>query len=103
VRNAYHDGEALYVSNEETAEAIDLSTGGVRGKTKVGREPEEVTVHRNGKVVFVTSEGDNEVTVVDTKSLAVVAHVPTVARPRSVVLTKDGATGGTPRSLLNFA
>src|SRR5262249_10199663 len=47
----------------------------------------------DGKIVFVTSEQDNEVTAVDTSSLAVVAHIPTGARPRSVVVTRDGVTG----------
>ena len=40
------DGRTLYLSNEETAEmsALDLASGTIRGKVKVGEEPEGVTV-----------------------------------------------------------
>ncbi len=48
------DGKTLYVSNEETAEmsVLDLSSGEIRAKVSVGREPEGVTVRpgREGRL-----------------------------------------------------
>lgn len=89
------DGNTIYVSNEETAEmsVLDLATGAIRSRVKVGAEPEGVTVRPDGKVVYVTCEEDSEVVAVDVATLKVVARMKTGARPRSVVFTPDGATG----------
>ena len=57
----------------------------------VGKEPEGVAIHPGGKVVYVTNEGDNSVTVLDADTGAQVATIATGGRPRSVVFTADGA------------
>ena len=69
-----------------------MTTGTIRERVKVGEEPEGVTVRPDGREVYVTCEGDNEVVAVDTATLKVVGRMKTGARPRSVVFTKDGAT-----------
>ena len=58
----------------------------------VGREPEGVTVRQDGKVVYVTCEGEGEVVANDTETLKVISRMHTELRPRSVVFTKDGST-----------
>jgi YVTN family beta-propeller protein len=52
-----------------------------------------VTIRPDGKVVYVTSEQDNEVAAIDIGTLAVLAHIPAGQRPRSIVFSKDGKTG----------
>src|SRR5690606_7159914 len=76
------DGRTLYISNEETAEmtALDLETGEFKGVVKVGEEPEGVGVRPDGEVVYVTCEETNEVVAVDTRSLEVIARMPTGGR-----------------------
>ena len=71
---------------------LDVTTGTIRERVKVGEEPEGVTVSPDGREVYVTCEGDNEVVAVDTTTLKVVGRMKTAARPRSIVFTKDGAT-----------
>ena len=51
--------------------ALDLASGTIGGKVKVGGEPEGVTVRPDGLVVYVTCEEDNEVYAVDSRSLKV--------------------------------
>ena len=56
------------MSNEDAAEmsALDLESGTVKARVKVGEEPEGVTTRPDGRVVYVTCEGTNEVVGVDT-------------------------------------
>ena len=46
----------------------------------------------DGKVVYITCEGDGEVVAIDTATLKVISHMHTDLRPRSVVFTRDGST-----------
>jgi YVTN family beta-propeller protein len=64
----------LFISNEETAEVtvLDVSTGKVTRMVPVGREPEGVTVRPEGKVVYVTCEGEGEVVAIDAETLKVI-------------------------------
>ena len=83
------------MSNEDAAEVsvLDLAAGKVTRKIAVGGEPEGVTLRPDGKMVYVTSEQDNQVVAIDTKKLAVVARIPTGPRPRAIVFSRDGKTG----------
>ena len=71
---------------------LDLASGNVTHRVKVGEEPEGVTVRPDGREVYVTSEGDNAVFAIDTTSFAVVAKMRHAARPRAVAFTPDGTT-----------
>jgi YVTN family beta-propeller protein len=86
------DGRALYVSNEETAEAsrVEIATASVTHRVPVGGEPEGVTLHPSGRTVYVTSERDDRVTVIDTTTQRVLTEFSVGRRPRSVVFTRDG-------------
>jgi YVTN family beta-propeller protein len=90
-----HDGNSLYISNEETAELsrLDLAQRKIARTVLVGGEPEGVTVRPDGKVVYVTSEAEGIVAAVDVKTFSVLSRIPTGARPRAIVFTSDGATG----------
>ena len=72
---------------------LDLAAGKVTQKIAVGGEPEGVTLRPDGKVVYVTSEQDNQVVAIDTKKLAVVARIPTGPRPRAIAFSRDSKTG----------
>ena len=71
---------------------LDLASGEVTQRVKVGEEPEGVTVRPDGRVVYVSCEGDNEVVAIDTTTYKVVGRLKTAARPRSIVFTPDGGT-----------
>ena len=68
------------------------ASGEVTQRVKVGEEPEGVTVRPDGRVVYVSCEGENEVVAIDTTTYKVVGRLKTAARPRSIVFTPDGAT-----------
>ena len=71
---------------------LDLASGKVTTRVKVGEEPEAVTLRPDGSVAYVGCEGENEVVAVDTASAKVVGRIKTGPRPRGIALTSDGAT-----------
>lgn len=86
--------DTLVVSNEETGTAtfVDVSSRKVRGQVPVGTEPEGVTYGPDGNV-WITSEGENAVTVIDPK-MKIVGKVATGLRPRSIAFSKTLAVVG---------
>jgi YVTN family beta-propeller protein len=87
--------DTLVVSNEETGTAtfVDITARKQRGQVKVGTEPEGVTYGPDGNV-WVTSEGENAVTVIDPESMQIVGKVATGLRPRSIGFSKSLAVIG---------
>lgn len=82
--------DTLVVSNEETGTAtfVDLASRKQRGQVKVGNEPEGVTSGPDGNV-WITSEADNAISVVDPKSMQVIAQVAAGLRPRAIAFSKS--------------
>ncbi|HET8939403.1 MAG TPA: beta-propeller fold lactonase family protein [Polyangiales bacterium] len=87
-----HDGKALFIANEETAELskLDLTEGAITQRVKVGQQPEGVSVHPSGAFVYVTCEEDNEIVAVDAAAGSVLAHIPVGKRPRAIGWSLDG-------------
>ena len=84
----------LYVANEDSATmtVLDVNTGKIVGRVKVGEEPEGVRLSPDEKWVLVTNESDNSVSIIDTRSLKEVQHVVVGKRPRDAAFTPDGNT-----------
>jgi YVTN family beta-propeller protein len=83
----------FYGALEDTKSLIvmDIGTGMVLANVPVGDEPEGVAVSPDGKLVYVTVEGDNVLVAVDPVTFAVIKRIPVGKRPRSVAFAKDGA------------
>jgi YVTN family beta-propeller protein len=86
-------GDELFVSNEDTAQAsiIGLRSGQVELSLPTGGEPEGVTARPDGRVVYITSEADNEVAVLDTGRRQIVKRFKVGSRPRAIAFTADGS------------
>ncbi|MNC89466.1 hypothetical protein D3C83_54060 [compost metagenome] len=56
---------------------------------EVGGEPEGVTTSTDGRVVYVTSEEENSISVVDTASNTLVKQFAVGARPRDSAFSPD--------------
>jgi YVTN family beta-propeller protein len=98
-------GEYLVVSNEEDAAAtkVNVATGKVEAEAEIGEEPEGVlftadgkTVEpegvlftADGKTVYVASEANNLVHVIDFETMEVRADIFVGTRPRRFALTRD--------------
>ncbi len=95
-------GDVLVVSNEETSEAsiVDLGQRRIRAHVGVGGEPEGVKTAPDG-LVWVTSEADHTVSVIDPHAARVIARVDTGQRPRGIAFhgTRGVITGETDGSL----
>jgi DNA-binding beta-propeller fold protein YncE len=84
------DGHEMYV--------IDLPTRKITGKVDFGKgvRPHCVIYEPHSKMLFVTTELSNSITIVDPANLKIVGEIPTGA-PQShmLAITSDGRTGYT--------
>ena len=86
------DGTHLFVANEDVGEAnVDSSRGWQSGELKVGGEPEGVEMRPDGQVVYVTSEEDGQVAVIDTAEQKVLKTFKVGPRPRSTAFLPDNS------------
>ena len=67
------DGSRLYVvcEDDDSVLAVDVRTGRVVGKAKVGQKPKDVAVSPDGRTLYVSNEWSDTVSEVDANSLAV--------------------------------
>lgn len=113
--SAASGADKVYVANEEadTVSVLDTASFKVVANVRVGKMPHNVQVSPDGKLVWVTNNGEPEaasapahqgmgkgehsamaktgaVWTIDTSSDAVIAKVPVGLHPAHVVLTPDG-------------
>jgi YVTN family beta-propeller protein len=95
-------GNRLYISddNNDTIEALDLTTGKQVMKTVIrpsplvaklrGVGPRGMVVSKDGSRLYVAEMGINAVGVIDTATGKVLGHIPTAWYPYRVALSNDG-------------
>jgi YVTN family beta-propeller protein len=95
-------GDALFVSNgnNDIIERIDLARNEIAVKRRIvpsplvarvrGVSPSGMVVSPDGQRLYVAELGINAIAVLDTKTLAVVGHIPTAWYPYRVALSPDG-------------
>ena len=66
-----------------------MATGKVEGEAELGEEPEGVLFTADGKTVYVASEANNLVHVIDFETMEVKADIFVGTRPRRFALTRD--------------
>jgi len=78
------DGKVLFSTSKmySTMYAYSLPNLEPIGHVHVGQHPEWVTFSPDGRHVYVAAAGDNSTTVVDTKTLKVVANIPVGQVPK---------------------
>jgi YVTN family beta-propeller protein len=87
------DGSRLYVSNEadSTLDFVDARTLRVMAKVKLTGHPNNISISRDGKRVYVAiREGTGVVDVVDTGSLALAKSIPIQGAVHNTYVTPDG-------------
>jgi YVTN family beta-propeller protein len=95
------DGTKVYVanSNDNTVSVIDTATNNVTATVPVGNGgrghhggnyPYGVAVSPDGTKVYVTNEGSNTVSVIDTATNNVTASVPVGINPQGIAVTPEG-------------
>jgi YVTN family beta-propeller protein len=73
--------------------AVDLDSGTVtRRFTGLGTQPRHANLSPDGRWLYVTLAGNDQVAKIDTATGTVVARAVTGDTPRSAVLTPDGST-----------
>ena len=70
---------------------LEVASGTILKQIKVGGEPEGVDLSPDGRVVYVTSENDNQVFAIDTERLEVIKAIDVGPRPRSTGFLPDGS------------
>ena len=95
-------GEVLFVSNgnNDMIERVDLAKNQIVAKQRLvpsplvarvrGVSPSGMVVSPDGKRLYVAELGINAIAVLETKTLAVLGHIPTAWYPYRVALSPDG-------------
>jgi YVTN family beta-propeller protein len=87
------DGSRLYVSNEadSTLDVVDARTLRVMSKIKLTGHPNNISISRDGRRVYVAiREGSGVVDVVDTPSLTLAKSIPIQGAVHNTYVTPDG-------------
>jgi YVTN family beta-propeller protein len=87
------DGSRLYVSNEaeSTLDVVDARTLRVMSQVKLTGHPNNISISRDGKRVYVAiREGSGVVDVVDTPSLTLAKSIPIQGAVHNTYVTPDG-------------
>ncbi|WP_169791071.1 YncE family protein [Streptomyces katrae] len=85
------DGRRLYVTDQlGTVSVVDTATGKVTGgPIPVGWHPKDVAVSPDGRRAYVTGEGSDSLSVIDTSTNKVTDTIY-VHQPTRIALTPDG-------------
>lgn len=87
------DGSRLYVSNEadSTLDVVDAHTLRVMSQVKLTGHPNNISISRDGRRVYVAiREGSGVVDVVDTPSLTLAKSIPIQGAVHNTYVTPDG-------------
>jgi len=88
-----HNGRVLYVSRPSLADvvAINLRTHGIIWRTKVdGNRADHMAISPDGTHVLVSASTAKVIDVIDTKTGAIVARIPSGDQPHENNFSKDG-------------
>jgi hypothetical protein len=88
-----HNGRVLYVSRPSLADvvAINLRTQQIIWRTKIdGNRADHMAISPDGKHVLVSASTAKVVDVIDTKTGAIVARIPSGDQPHENNFSKDG-------------
>lgn len=86
------DRTRLYCSNmrDGSVSAFDFATGTKLKDVKTGKECEGVGVTPDGRWVWAGNRAEDSISIIDTRSLEVVKHLPSPGFPYRVQFTPDG-------------
>jgi YVTN family beta-propeller protein len=86
------DGRTAYVSSfsTRTVLVVDLGSGRVIDRIRVGRRPDGLSVSPDGRQVYVACWGDQSVFVISTASNRVLDEIPVRGRPDELAFAPDG-------------
>ncbi len=92
---ALPNGKLLYVSESGSADVaiVEVDTGKVLLRTKVGPGPAHMAITPNGNTILVLNSATGQVTFISTLNQRVLGVVAVGANPSSVVISADGKVG----------
>jgi len=95
-------GDTLFVSNgnNDLVERVDLKSNRITGRARLspsplvaglrGVGPAGMALSPDGAKLFVAEMSINAIAVLDTKTMAVIGHIPTAWYPYRVAISRDG-------------
>lgn len=69
---------------------LDVASGKLTGKLQAGSDPEEFTLSRDGKSIYISNEDVKTASVIDIKAAKVTHIIPVSQEPEGVATTPDG-------------
>ncbi len=86
------DGSKIYIGSDRTGnfQVIDARTGTVSGQIALGKDPNQMTLTRDGRFAYVPMRGENAVAIVELDPLRLVKKIPMNEGPHDAYTTADG-------------
>jgi len=89
------NAQRLFIAHGSTVQVVDVKTGALAGQISGLRDAHSIVFDSSGNYGYISDGGANNVKVFDRGSLQIIATIPTIPSPRSLVFD--------PRSDLLFA
>jgi YVTN family beta-propeller protein len=87
------DGSRIYVASDRTGnlQVVDVRQGSVIGQIHLGKDPNQMTLSKDGRYAFVPLRGENQIAVVSLDPLELVKKIPSPKGPHDAYTTDDGS------------
>ena len=86
------DGSKIYIGSDRTGnfQVIDARTGAISGHIALGKDPNQMTLTRDGRFAYVPMRGENAVAVVELNPLRLLKKIPMNEGPHDAYTSADG-------------
>ena len=91
-RKAVHGTYSIWASDQQggTVDIIDPTQNKVVRRIRCISAPDRVEFSPDGNTAYIPDRVEHNITIVDTRTGAIIKKIPVVARPNVAVLTRDG-------------
>jgi len=91
-RTAVHGSYSIWASNQQggTIDIIDPAQNKVVRRIRCISGPDRAEFSPDGNTAYVPDRVEHNVTVIDTRTGAIIKKIPVLARPNTAVITRDG-------------
>ncbi|HYN06471.1 MAG TPA: beta-propeller fold lactonase family protein [Vicinamibacterales bacterium] len=87
------DGSRIYVASDKTGnfQVIDARQGIIVNQVQIGKDPNQLTLTRDGRLAYVPLRGEDAIAIVQLEPLALLKKIPTPKGPHDAYTSSDGS------------
>jgi DNA-binding beta-propeller fold protein YncE len=86
------DGSKIYIGSDRTGnfQVVDARSGVISGQIALGKDPNQMTLTKDGRFAYVPMRGENAVAVVELDPLRLLKKIPMNDGPHDAYTSADG-------------